>query len=84
MCKWRIDILEGKEKQQEFQEEMVRHAAKFSELLESVDTTNAEMERDRAGTMITEGWEPLVKTAASTTVGKKLSICNRAEKCREE
>ena len=38
LYKWRIDKLEMEEKRQEFQEEMVRTAVKFSELLERVGT----------------------------------------------
>ena len=51
---WRIDMLEIKEKQ-EFQEEMVRNAVKFSALMERVGTIDTEMERDRTKAKIIEG-----------------------------
>ena len=57
LYKWRIDKLEMEEKRQEFQEEMVRNAVKFSELLERVGTRGTEMEKNRAGAKIMEGWE---------------------------
>ena len=43
LYKWRIDKLETEGKRQEFQEEMVRNAVKFSELLERVGTAGTEM-----------------------------------------
>ena len=49
LYKWRIDKLDMEEKQREFQEEMVRNAVKFFELLEQVGTGGTEMERNRAG-----------------------------------
>ena len=44
LYKWRIDKLEVEEKRQEFREEMVRNAVKFSELLEQVGIVRTEME----------------------------------------
>ena len=72
------------EKRQEFQEEMVRNAVKFSELLEEVGTVGTEMERNRAGAKIIEGWEQLVKDTACKVIGKKLILCNKAVKWWDE
>ena len=47
--RWRIDKLQVKEKREEFQEEMAKHAEQFSELLELLGTTRNDMERDGAG-----------------------------------
>ena len=80
MYRWRIDKLEVKEKQREFQEEMAKNAERFSELLESIGTTENDTERDSAGDRIIEGWEQLVKNTASKVIGKKLIIYNRAVK----
>ena len=54
LYKWRIDKLEMEEKRQEFQEEIVRNAVKFSELLEEVGTVGTEMERNLSGAKIIE------------------------------
>ena len=59
---------------------MAKNAVKFSELVKSVGTVDTEMERDRAGAKIIEGWEQLVKTTASKVIGKKLIVCNRSVK----
>ena len=61
-----------------FQEEIAKNAVKFSKMLKSVGPVDTEMERDRAGGKIIEGWEQLVKNTASKVMGKKLIICNRA------
>ena len=84
MYKWIIDKLEMEEKQQEFQEEMAKNAVKFSKMLKSVGPVDTEMERNRAGANILEGWEQLVKNTASKVVGKKLIVCNRAVKWWDE
>ena len=84
LYRWRTDKLEVKEKQQEFQNEMSKNAEKFSELLESIGTTNNDVEKDSAGARAIEGWEQLVKTTASKVIGKKLIICNRAVKWWDE
>ena len=84
MYKWRIDKLEMEEKQQEFQEEVTKNAVKFSKLLKNVGPVDTEMERDRAGAKIIEGWEQLVKNTASKVVGKKLIVWNRAVKWWDE
>ena len=84
LYRWRIDKLEMEEKRQEFQEEMVRNAVKFSELLEEVGTVGTEMERNRAGAKIIEGWEQLVKDTACKVIGKKLILCNKAVKWWDE
>ena len=78
LYKWRIDKLEMEEKRQEFQEEMVRNAVKFSELLERVGTVGTEMARNRAGANIIEEWEQLIKDTACKVIGKKLILCNKA------
>ena len=57
LYKWRIYKLEIEEKQHEFQEEMTKNAVRFSELVKIVGTLDSEMERDRAGAKIIEGWE---------------------------
>ena len=57
MCRWRIDKLEVKEKQEEFQEEMAKNAAHVPRLLEIISTTNNDLERDTAGARIIEGRE---------------------------
>ena len=80
----RIDKLEVKEKQREFQEEMTKNAERFSELLESIGTTENVTERDSAGDRIIKEWEHLIKNTASKVIGKKLIICNRAVKWWEE
>ena len=51
---------------------MVRNAVKVSELLEKVGTVGTEMERNRAGAKIIEGWEQLVKDTACKVIGKNL------------
>ena len=56
LYKWRVDKLEMEEKRQEFQEEMVRNAVRFSELLERVGTVGTEIKRNRAGAKIVERW----------------------------
>ena len=56
----------------EFQEEMIRNAVKVSELLEQVGAVGTEVERNRAGAKIIEGWEQLVKDTACKVMGKKL------------
>ena len=56
---------------------MAKNAVKCSELVKSVGTVETEMEMDRAGAKIIEGWEQFVKTAASNFIGKKLIVCNR-------
>ena len=78
LYKGRVDKLEMEEKRQEFQEEMVRNAVTFSELLEEVGTVGTEMERNRTGAKIIEGWEQLVKDTACKVIGKKLILCNKA------
>ena len=78
MYKWRIDKLDMEEKRQEFQEEMAKSAVLFTELLERVGRVDTEMERNRAGAKIVEGWEQLVKNTASEVIGKKLILCKRA------
>ena len=40
---------------------MTKNEVKFAELLERVGTVDTEMEKNRAGAKITEGWEQLVK-----------------------
>ena len=40
---------------------MTKNAVKFVELLERVGIVGTEMEKNRAGAKITEGWEQLVK-----------------------
>ena len=77
MCRGRIDYLEVIEKHREFQE-MAKNADRFSELLESVCTTESDAEREIADSIV-EGWEQLVKNTASKVLGK-LMICNRAVK----
>ena len=56
----------------------------FSELLERGGTVGTEMERNRAGAKIIEGWEQLVKDTACKAIGKKLILCNRAVKWWDE
>ena len=68
------------EKRQEFQEEMVRNAVKVSELLQRVGTTSTDMEKNRAGAKVIEGWKQLAKDTACKVIGKKLILCNRAVK----
>ena len=80
MYRWRTDKLEVKEKQRKFQEEMVKNAEHFSELLESIGTTENDTERDSTGDRIIGGWEPLVKNTAIKVIGNKLIICNREVK----
>ena len=76
----RIDELEVREKQREFQEEMTKNAERFSELLESISTSQNDTERDSAGDRIKEGWEQVVNNTASKVIGKKLITCSRAVK----
>ena len=78
LYRWRVDKLDVKEKQQEFQRETKEN---FSELLENIGTTKNVIERDNARASIIEGWEPLVKTTASKVIGNKLIVCNRG--CRD-
>ena len=40
--------------------------------------------RDDAGDRMIEGWEQLVKTAASTVLGNKSMVCNRAVRWWDE
>lgn len=54
---------------------MTENAMNVSKLVESVDTNDTEMGRDRAGVKITEGWERLVKTTASKVINI-LIVCN--------
>ena len=49
MYRWSIDELEVEEKQQEFHEEMTKNAERFSELLESIGTTENDTARGSAG-----------------------------------
>ena len=86
MYRRRIDKLDVKEKQREFQEEMAKNAESFFELLESIGTTENDVERDSAGDRIIEEWEQLVdvKNTASRVIGKKLIIRNRAAKRWDE
>ena len=63
---------------------MAKNAQTYSELVKSVGTVDTEMERDRAGAKIIKGWEQLVKTTASKVIGKKLIVCNRAVKWRDD
>ena len=46
LYRWRIDKLEVKEKQQEFQQEMDKNAVQFSELWENIGTTKNDIERE--------------------------------------
>ena len=78
LYKLRIDKLEMEEKRTEFQEEMAKNPVKFSKMLKNVGSVYTEMEMNRAGGKIIEGWEKLVKNTASKVVGKKLIVCNRA------
>ena len=64
LYRWRKDKPEVKEKQREFREEMTKNAKRFSELLESIGTTENDTKRDNAGDRIVEGWERLVKNTA--------------------
>ena len=84
LYRWRIDKLEMEEKRQEFQEEMVRNAVKFSELLEEVGTVGTEMERNRAGAKVIEGWEQLVKDTACKVIGKKLCLLYTSPSPRDQ
>ena len=61
--KWRIDKLEMEEKRKEFEEEMAKNAVEFSKLLKNVGPVDTEIERNRAGAKIIEGWEQLVKNS---------------------
>ena len=61
LYKWRIDRQEMGEKRYEFQEDMAENAMKLSELLERGGSRGTEMDRNRAGAKIIEGWEQLVK-----------------------
>ena len=54
MYRRRIDKLEVKKKLREFQEEMAKNAERFSELLESIGTTENYTERDSAGDRVIE------------------------------
>ena len=65
LYRWREDKLQLKKRQQEFQEAMANNAQRFSELLDSIGTTENDTERDSAGDRIMEGWEQLVKNTAS-------------------
>lgn len=69
--KWRRNELEEEEKQEFREEEMTKNAVKFSELLESEGTADAEMEGGRAGVNITEGWEHFVNITAIKVMGRK-------------
>ena len=77
MYRLAIDNLEIKEKQKEFEEEIVRNAEHFPELLNIFGTTKNDAE-GRAGAMIVGGWEQLIKTTASK-IGKKLIICDSSQ-----
>ena len=48
------------------------------------DRVGTEMERNRAGAKIIEGWEQLVKDTACKVIGKKLILCNKAVKWWDE
>ena len=67
-----MDELEAQEKKQDFQREMKKNGAHFSELLENIGTTKKNIERDRAGGNNIEGWEQLVNTTASRLIVKKV------------
>ena len=76
MSRWRIDTLEVKEKQEEFQEEMATYAAQVFELLAKIGTTKSCIRRENAGAK-TIGWgEHLVKTTAIEAIGKWI-LCNK-------
>ena len=64
--------------QEEFQEKINKHAERFSELLESIGTTENGTGRDSAGDRNIEGWEQLVKSTASKGIGRKLIVCIKA------
>ena len=49
---------------------MAKNAVKITKLLKSVGPVDTEMERDRAGAKIIEGWEQLVKNTARKVVGR--------------
>ena len=76
--------LKYKKRQQEFCDKMAENAAKRSELLQGVSTVDTKMESDQVGTKVIEGWEQLVKTTATTTILKKLIVCNGAVERRDE
>ena len=59
------------EKRYEFQEDMAENAMKLSELLERGGSRGTEMDRNRAGAKIMEGWEQLIKDIACKVIGKK-------------
>ena len=64
---------------------MAKNAEKFYELLEHAPgTTKKDMERDSAEARIIAGWEHLVETSSRKVRGKKLIVCNRAAKIRDE
>ena len=54
LYRWRIDELDSKEKQQRFQDEMVKNTEHVSYLLESIGTTENDTELDSAGDWILE------------------------------
>lgn len=84
MCKWRIDRLDMREEQQGIQEETIKNAVKFSELVKSVSTVNIGMERDRAGTKMMECGKQWVRIIAAKAMGKKVLVFNRAVKRWDE
>ena len=55
---------------------MAKNAVKFSKLLKNAGPVDTEIERNRAGAKIIEGWEQLVKNTGSIVMGKKLIVCN--------
>lgn len=78
MYKRRVDKVEMYDEQ--LQEEMANNGVTSSEQSECVGTFDTEMGRDRAGAKVIEGLEQPVKNTASTVIGKKLIVCNRAVK----
>ena len=56
----------------------------FSELLESIGTTEDDTERGRARDRIIEGWERLLKNTARKVIGKNLITRNRGVKWWDE
>lgn len=45
--------------------------------MQSVDTVDTEMERDRARAKTRKGWEQLVKNTVSNIIERKLIVCNK-------
>ena len=52
--------------------------------MESIGTTEDDVERDNAGARITEGWKQMVKITASKVIQKELIVCNRSVKWWDE